>query len=532
MPLTVTQQFGIFSDVLGLKEDMPSVKLAEVFSPESENVFLHNGELKRMPGRLAEIFNSSNAQIPVTDGYPVIRYHQHFDTTGTEFLFLFTKAHIYKWNTSTKAYDAMFTCASNCDMWESVSFKGYVIATNWVDKVIYWNDATPGTAFAVLDTASGLSIDGAATYLTKAKYITTYKDYVILGYTLEGGVTYPRRIRWCSLRDETDWQSVGGSGDAGYKDFNEGSDHIKGFGKYTAYRTDYLIVFKAKSHYLGTTVITDEVFTFAAPQPVGLLATHSVVNDRDGRCFYIGHDYNIREIGEGIITHNLDDTMNNICPTYEGLIESTFINKYNMICWSIPGSASSTTLDKLIRYNLTAKTFEIDSFSVRAFGYWTRQASYTIDTYPGTYDGAVDIIDAVAAIAGFPVDMCGDTSGYSWSFANSTLDKGASYTSKLVLSTDLTPQRQGLKMFKRLWSMQFWLRRQTTGSLNIYIKRDNELNWLSLGTVDMTDSAEPEFIVKDFPCDGRARHFLIKIESTVAFSFLGMIFDFVFDGER
>jgi hypothetical protein len=531
MPLTLTEQFGIFEDISGVREDIPCIKLSHAYSPESENVFLRYGKVRRMPGRLPDFLDSNGDKVPTPDGNPIIHYHRHFDSLNTEYVFAFTKAHIYRWLTDTLAFTSLFTCSSDCEMWESASFNGKVIATNWVDYIIYWDETTPGTDFAALDTTSGLDTDGGTTYVTKAKYLKVFDDRVIIGFTQEGGETYPYRIRWCSLRDESDWQSNGGSGDANYKDFLEGPDLLRGFGHYTAYNLNLLIVFKSLSYYPGWSVETEEIFSFPTRIKIGLMATHSVINDTDGKCYFMANDYTIREVREGVISQGIDKTLRKISPTYQHLIESTFIDEYNMLCWSVPGSAASTGLDKLIRYNLDKKIFEIDTFAVRAFGQYSRQTSYSIDTYPGTIDEATEIFDSVANITGFPIDLASDESGYTYDLHSSQLDCGSSYTSKLVLTTDLT-RGQALKFFKRLWSIQLWLDRKESGSVTISIKKDTAANWLSLGTVDMSDSALPDVAIKDLPCDGRARHFLIKIESTVDFAFLGMIFDFNFDGAR
>jgi len=536
MQTATEQRFGIFSDeLMGVGESVPSIRMSKAFvTNESVNMFLRYNEARRMRGRLKELLDSGEDKTQTTDANPIIHYHRHFDNAGTEYLFSFTKAHVYRWRSDTKDYTTVFTCGSDCTLWDSVSFNGRVIITNNVDKVQVWNDSTPGTAFTALDGASGLDLDGGTTYLTKAKYLAVYEDYVLLAFTIEGGVTYPYRVRWCSHGDQTDWQSTGGSGDAKSKDFKEGPDVLMGFGHYNAYGADLLVVFKKESSYFQWLVESEEVFnTSKITYAGGLLATHSVINDKDGHLYYVADDYTIRKLKIGSISQRIDKTLKGINNTYQDYIESTFINEYNHLCWSIPSIGSSTGNDKLVRLNLDEESWEFDDFAVRAFGDYSRQAAYTIDTIPfATIDGITwATIDSVENIVGFPLDICSDYSGYTYDLHSAEDDVASSYTGKLVLTADLT-DKQSLWVFKRLWNILFILRCKSSGTVTISSKEDNEANWQSLGSVSMVDSSEPEFVRVDLPCNLRFRNLLLKLESTDHFDLLGLIFSFAFDGER
>lgn len=548
MPMIATEQkFGVFSDeLMGIAETIPSIRMNKAFvTNESINMFLRYNEARRMRGRLKELLDSSDDETQTTDANPIIRYHRHFDSAGTEYLFCFTKAHVYRWHSNTKVYSTFFTCGSDCTLWDSVSFNGRVIITNNVDKIQVWNDATPGTAFTALDSSSGLDLDGGTTYLTKAKYLATYENYVLAGSTTEGGVTYPYRVRWCSHGDQTDWQSTGGSGDAGSKDFKEGPDVLKGFGHYNAYGADLLVVFKKESSYFQWLVESSEIFnTSKITYAGGLLATHSVINDKEGHLYYFANDYTIKKLKVGTISQRIDKTLRAISPTYQDYIEATFIDEYNHLCWSIPSSGSSTGNDKLVRLNLDEESWEFDGFAVRAFGDYSRQTTYTIDTIPfSTIDGITwETIDSVENIVGFPIDICSDYYGGTYDLHSAEKDIGDDYIGRLVLTTDLT-DKQSLWVFKRLWNIQFFLKRKAVGTVEVSVKRDNENNWQSLGYVSMVDTEEPEIVRVDLPCDLRARNYLIKLEAPStfgisgadvpsAFDLLGLVFSFAFDGER
>lgn len=534
--LPTMRQFAIGSN-LGVAENVPQVRLNKAFSPESENIILRYDEARRIQGRLKEFLDGDGDKVQTPDANPVIHYYRHLDKNDVEYEFVFTKAHIYRWVQATTSFLEQFACSSDCTMWESVSFNGKVIATNNVDKVIVWDETTPATDFAALDSASGLDTDGGTTYVTKAKYLTTYEGYVIIGFTTEGGTVYPYCERWCSYGDETDWQSTGGSGDAGSKDFKEGKGRLKGFGKYLAYNTNLLIVFKEWSWWPQWLVESADVFNVGEGGTVGLLATHSTVNDKDGKLYFIGSDYTIRELREGVISQRIDKTMRAINTTYQDYIESTFIDEYNELWWSIPSTGSSTGNDKVVAYNVEEKTWETHDFAIRAFGDFTRQTSYTIDQLvdvSATIDGldaSMATIDSVENIVGFPLDLASDYSGYTYDLHSSQTDMGSSYTGSLVLVTDLT-DKKSIQLFKRANNLKLFFNGEGTSDyeVTVYAKEDFAASWTSLGSVSL--NGNEEIIAVDLPCDLRFRTGKFKLEASNKMEFLGMIIDYFLDGGR
>ena len=538
MPVATEKIFGIFDDIQGIREDIPNIKINKAYSVDgSVNVMLRYGCARRMQGRLRDLLDGSGERVQTPDANPIIRYHRHYSADRTEYLFCATKAHIYLWSQAAGSFAEMFTCDSDCVMWEIVSFKGKVVVTNWVDMIQYWDETAPGTVFAPLDSSDGLDTNGGTIFVTKAKYMTTYDNKIIIGFTQEEGTAYPRRVRACSLNDETDWQATGGAGDAYAKDFSEGEGLIKGFGHYLFDDANLLVVFKDginSSHYFMWTVESDDVFeTDRISNTGGLLATHSVVNDVEGHLYYIGADYAVRKLRYGSISQAIDVSMRTINQTYQDYIDSTYISEYNQLAWTIPGNPSSTGNDKVIRYNLDRGIWEIDDFTVCAWGNYSRQTSWTIDTIPFSTIDAIgwDSIDSTEAITGFPLDLCSDYSGYAYDYHSADLDNTIAYTSSLVLSTDLS-DKGSLGWFKRCWSMRFFFKRKESGTAAIYFKEDEASRWTGLGTVDMTSSDNTAIVIVDMgDMDLRFRTGLLKIEAATAFDFLGVIFNYDFDGE-
>jgi hypothetical protein len=537
MPTITEQKFGILSDFMGDREDIPNIKLPNAYMPESSGVFLQRGLLRTIPGANEGAFVDSNsAKVQTPDGNPIIRIVRHVSAAGVEYVFAFTKAHIYKWDETNKQYDLFFTCGSDCTLWDTTIIDGKIIAVNGVDKVIVWDETTPGTIFAPLGSASGLDLDGGTSYITCAKYCAECEGYLILGATTENGTYRGRRERWSSYNDVSDF-NVNGNGDTYFKDFLKGSDVLKGFGNYSFGGTNFLVVFKEFSIYVQWLVDSLDVWnTDRLAGSVGLLATHSACNDKEGNLYYFASDYTVRKFRGGIISMPKDVTIRGINITYQDYIESTFIDSYNQIWWSIPSDISSTGNDKVVALNLDYNVWHDYPFAIRAFGDWSRQESYTIDgldAISATIDGLdaeLPYIDYVSNIAGFPLDIASDYSGYTYILHTSETEKGSSLTRKFVISTDLE-NKMALGWYKRVSKMYVYIAgRGAEGTIALSAKRDNEVNWQSLGTISLESTNA--FTIVEISPDIRARHFLIKGESSSLFDVVGILFDYEPDSDR
>ena len=443
------------------------------------------------------------------DGNPIIHYHRFVKrSTGTEYLLAFTKAHIYHWNLDDKTLDLKFTCASDCENWESVSYNDKVIATNNVDKVLVWDttgdfvaldnedngieysrsyssetavdetsasgqkvlsvgattgytagdkviigrgtdkeeecvvasvqagisltmvenltyehtadakttvDADSSSMQTILNVASteGFAVDELVTinvngdraetrkiytiqegisltftvdlsythtqaqgdevvgsngdedvveeytpyYLTKAKYLTVFENYLLLGNTYENSVNHYQRVRWCDIGDETNWIS----GSSGSMEVGQ-SDKITGFGHYQG----FLIIFKDSSHFKVWLVGLPYVFNkVQLSTEIGCKCSGSIVNDSKGRLYFYSSEGTIKEIATGTISDDIQtDIVAKIQPAYVKLIKSAFINETEEVVWSIP--VESNLNNTLVAFK-EGKWLVIDS-AVPAFG--------------------------------------------------------------------------------------------------------------------------------------------------------------------
>jgi len=199
----------------------------------------------------------------------------------------------------------------------------------------------------------------ASQYLTKAKYVTSHENFLILGYTYENSVSKPQRERWSDLGNAGTGYWV--TGDAGSKE-TEGEDVIKGFGKYQG----NLIIFKEKSYILQWLVSTRAVWGWKKmPSSIGCQSNHSIVNDPAGRLYFYASDNTIRDIETGEISGDIDPIIKLITPEYAYLIQSQYMAESEDIWWSIP--VKSNLNNKIVTLNKYKKRGEVD-MAVHAFG--------------------------------------------------------------------------------------------------------------------------------------------------------------------
>lgn len=503
-------------------------------------------------GGLSYVIGVLGAKVIAPDENTIIRYHLHNDDINNiEYLFCYTKSHAYRWISTHSAFVLYYTNpGSDVTLWDTVSFNDKLISTSNQDFVQVWSDgagSAADTEFADLDTVdSGLDLDGGSTFLTRAKYVTIYENYVLLGFTTEGGTVYPYRRRHSSLRDAEDWDETG-DGDTGGTDFT-GRGSIKGFGIYTANNANLLITFMkdGATGSLQTTWLVTEDIVFQNDElnnTLGLLATHSVVNDKSGNLYFVGTDYTIRRLfRDEPVSNAIENTIKNLNVTLQDNIVSTYIDQFNWLAWSIPQGDSSTGNDKVVYYDKTESDksglniWYSGSWPARAFGSFTRQATLTIDGLDTLYDTIDGIglatIDSTEQRAGFPLDIASDYSGYTFDLHASETDDGISFTGELVIVTDFS-NKGTPTIFKRLNAgIEHIYETESTSDFTAThsYKTDNDGNWMGADSVNLAGTGK--YVYPYIPYDLRSRLFQFRQQVTNRFAWVGMIVDFEEDGDR
>lgn len=489
-------------------------------------------------------FSSPNSTITVTEPIttqaasgsvfvgttPVIAYHRHVEqATSADSLLVATVYHIFKWRDTDKSLSVLFTSGSpgTATHWSFKTHLDSVYATNNVDLIQVW---TGTGVFGDLGSASGVDIDGAQ-FVIKARFLESYEGYLFLFYpTYNDNSIYPLRVHHSSLSDPTDFD-INSTGDAGLKNFNSTPDFLVGSGIWQ----NNIIVFKQERHIRGTFITTKIPFRWDEEElKVGAISQDAITNDRAGRLYWLASDLTIREIRTPIDVSTLvDKTIKGLNVAVAEFAQMTFIDIFGTINLAIAGEAS-TTNNRLISFNPeNADTF-LTNTPVRAFGDYTRKASFTYDTLPFSFYpdwGASWIIyDSVANAVGFLLDLASDYNGDTFDLYQAELDNGVAITRAFVFNTNMGEPFP----FKRVNNGMYGIfRRQSSGSVNVFIKINTSSGWTLLGAMSLVDSRGQEFVIVHLPFDQRFQNAQFKFESTDRMEIIGMIFrDFELDDDR
>ena len=473
---------------------------------------------------------------------PIIEYHNDITpTTLTEYLLIATAYHIFLWSFTDKSLIVKFTSGSpgTAEHWSIVTHLGDVYATNNVDLIQVWTveSGAVSDSFADLGSASGVDVEDGSVFATKARFLASFERYLFFFYpTYNDSSVHPQRAHQSSLADVTDFD-INSAGDAQAINFSSTRDFLTGVG----FWQNNMIVFKQERHLRMTLVTSDQVWTIIEEeQKVGALSQHAIVNDRAGRLYWLASDLTIREIRTPIdVSALVDKTIKSINTSVAEFAQMTFIDTFGTINLAL-ATGSSTTNNKVISFNPDNANSFVQDIPVRAFGGYTRQASFTYDTLPflaepdggGYADWGASwlIYDSQVNVVGFPLDLASDYEGNTFDMYQAEKDDGNDMIRAFVFNTDLG----SIFPFKRINNgIYLILRRQSSGDVSVYIKKDTESGWRLLGTVSLIDSRGQEFIIVHLPFDERFQNARFKAESTDRLEIIGFIFrDFEIEDDR
>jgi hypothetical protein len=465
--------------------------------------------------------------VPVPDAGPVLRFFDLLDDESTLYLFAFTPTSIYLWNTVTTAWITAFT-GKETDHWSATSFNGRLIATNNQDAPVVWDGTVAESSFSTLSTA--IDNESTPTTVSRAKFVTTFESHVVFGnYSLSSGENFYNGLIWSNLDDHEDWrQDVEGT-DAGaaYVDGNGVIDG--GFGQ----KGDILYVFKDKSIRLFWYTGTELIFNSRGYNVgIGSVSPDSIINDADGNLYFYASDMTFREVDSGIISRPLGDDLRNLVQdkTLQKGIRSVFIAEYGEIWWAVPYGADADSNNVVFCYKQGIWS-RLD-LAVSAFGHYRESETVTWDALPFSQwdEWSWPSWDSPEGVQGWPLDICAGYDNRCYLSHAAYHDNNEPYTSYFVLTTDLG-DLQLLRWYKRLLAIQVWLQKEGDEALTLSIKRDDEVDWQPAGTITVSEQTH-DVLIKRFAVDFRAKRFLIKIESTRPFRFLGIEFDYLLAGER
>ena len=586
------KSFAIFSPILGLREDVPSILMKEAYTPDCQDVIWQDGEVHRIRKRLLEftyqfpdkILNLEYYLKPSTDEWWFLIFTKrdiaYRDIVNDRFVFinkLYTTGTITieatnlkkvtgtgtAFSTNTKAGDffkigaeAVHTdstwyevdsvesdtvlylktdatavtdsayvirqtfSGSDFDYWSVIVFHEKLLATNrGVDNIVIWEGPNV-SPYQVSDLACSY----------KTTFLYSYNERVLLLRTIEGGDEKPFRIRWSGLGNEADWAEPPTS-DSGSMEVNEGDGVLQGAATYRG----NLIIFKTFAMVRVWNVESEMVFNKSLLFDIGTNAPDSIFEMEDGIYFY-GGDNTFRffdGLVPRVISSEIEHITKNINPNFEQYIQVTFIEELNQILWAI-AEANSEINNKVLIYdlNFARNNWGVENMEVASLGYYETEAAYdwsSMSMFVNWLDWWWPSWKYRAGLAAFPIDVIGSYDGKVYRLNGSEKDVGEDYTGYQVLETDLGGGKR-LSIFDRLLLIQAYIRQEAAGTLDFHIKRDDEPNFQSAGSVNL--AGDREILIRELSVDFLAKTFKIKISGQTPFKFLGCILKYEPVGER
>lgn len=266
--------------------------------------------------------------------------------------------------------------------------------TNYIDNIRKW-------------TASGntAALGGSP---PKCKYMTQYKDYMVLAYINDGNVR-TSRVQWCDTAAPETWSG----GNSGSKDLNDDDEDITAICLYG----EYVAVHKKNSIYLGYLVSTNSIFKFDKKSTsAGAISHTSIQNLPTGEQIFLSSD-GIR-LFNGTSTRLIESAVteelrNGINFSYTERVWSVLVPEFDEVWIGIP-IGSQTTGDTVYKYNYINGSCHKD-YRPNTMCAWrfNNTASLTWDELTTSWDSSTLRWDDNSLGTDVLIPMFGDTSGYS-----------------------------------------------------------------------------------------------------------------------
>lgn len=452
-------------------------------------------------------------------------------TNDAEFFVLATAYNIFSWINSSKHLQVKFTSGSpgTGERWELLAHLDNIYATNNVDLVQKWTISTsPSGSFENFQDASGVDVDGVL-FITKAKHLASFQSYLFIGrVTYSDSSVHPQRVHWSSLSDTSDFDTTG-AGDAGANDFTNKSGFLMGFGKWS----NMLIVFTTDLHYEGTHTESAIVFRWdEAALKVGALSADAIKTDPDGRLYWLASDQTIKEfktpfdISEGVIK-----LLRNLNTVVAEFAQAIYNEAQKSMMFALPVDTSATN-NKIVEFFIESGSMFIHNIPVRSFGQFTRQETFSYDNPPfstsfDTYDewgGSWGVYDFNRSVQGFKLTMCSDYNGKIYEYNGAITDAGELYTSTLIFSSTLTPNKDLIRRKRVNNGAHAVFTRKSSGEVTFSVKGKSKAAYETLSTFSLANSVATETVTPHLPFEVADTQFLWRFQTTADMAFLALFF--------
>lgn len=299
----------------------------------------------------------------------------------------------------------------------------------------------------------------------RAQCIETYKGFLFVANTEEGGQLYPYRVRWSQWQNPRLWHNnEDGSGMSGYVDVDDTD------GKIIAIKRlgDVLYVYKERSiiafTYTGgeDTVFSKEVVTTKA----GLISPEAIV-ELPHMHIFVGQD-NIYAFDGNTCTAIGDPVKDWVYQNIKPDSTNRIFGYYNEETGDATFSFYSTVnendnCDKAMIYNVSMRTWSTREMYMTAIGQYSIKEDKIIDSVNIPYDEMnTSIIDSSLYLKDKIVTIIGDENGNVY-FLDGYNDSRRDYEGYVITKTH---HMEAPDRIKRLLRIQFHI--ETSGDYDLY----------------------------------------------------------------
>lgn len=407
----------------GIELDLEPWLLPQDAFSELKNAYIKDGKLIKRSGY--SLLADTEA------AHPIMGIMNYQETDGSKTMLVADTDRLYSYSagvlTDLDLADT-WTSTGN-DLLSSVNWGGVLYMANNKDQIRTYDGSTADSFVIDIDGDAGNDI-------SYCRYMIVHKERLIILYTAEGGVEYPRRARWPIAGNVSDWTNDGYS-DCPTSDFITGAVLIG---------DDVLVWFSNSVWWLKYTADSTLPFRWERiDSETGNQAPHFPVVYKNKT---FGFDKSGVVATDGFVVTKIDQKIPDFGLTFNqaniSMCYGIVVEELRQIWLAYPDIESSAN-DMVLAFNYEDGSWATYSMPFTCFGFYTRQSSLTIDEITWTIDSWVDRIDNQSAQAGFPTIIGGKTTGKIYTMNDGTDDAGADIEMTVVSKRWNPYKSEGLK---------------------------------------------------------------------------------------
>lgn len=323
-----------------------------------------------------------------------------------------------------------------------------------------------------------------------AKFMTSYNDYVLLAYTIEGGDSKYLRVRWCDTANPENW-TVGAGSNAGFRDLNEDEQDLTGI----AVWGDYVTAHKDGSIFVGYLVSTSQVFRFDRKSTgVGTVAHATIFSLPTGEQIFLARDgfHLFNGITAPLIESQvMDELRESLNPEFSYKSVGLVVRERDEYWCAVP-IGDQTEPITVYKYNYkTGQCYRDLHEGLTTFGNYERVQKMTWDEKTSPWQADTTRWNDVIYLANNPTILYGDTAGLSTRRVPIYSDNGvaieAYWNSKDYTSKEVGDEEMGRLM--RWNSIQIWAKGST---LTVDYSINQGSSWVEIGTFALTGAYQQD----------------------------------------